>query len=100
QLMSGVAEIVRGLHARGLALAVASSAVRSSIEIILRRFALLDLFEVIVDGSEVKHGKPDPEAYLVTAGRLGVDPARCIVFEDSAVGVRAAKAAAMYCIAV
>jgi beta-phosphoglucomutase len=100
ELMSGVAEVVRKLHARGIALGVASSAVRSSIEMILRRFDLLRYFTVIVDGSEVKRGKPDPAAYLVAAGRLGVDPASCIVFEDSAVGVRAAKAAGMFCIAV
>ena len=99
-LMPGVAHVVREVHARGVTLAVTSSAVRSSIETILRRFDLLKFFAVIVDGSEVTHGKPDPEGYLVTAGRLGVDPEHCLVFEDSAVGVRAAKAAGMYCVAV
>jgi len=100
ELMQAVERTVRALHDRGLALAVTSSAVRSSIETILRRFGLLPLFDVVVDGSEVRHGKPDPEAFLVTSGRLGIDPASCIVFEDSAVGVRAAKAAGMYCVAV
>ncbi len=100
ELMSGVAPFVRELHGRGLTLAITSSAVRSSIETILTRFDLLQMFGVIVDGSEVERGKPDPQAYLVTAGRLGVDPASCVVFEDSNVGVRAAKAAGMYCIAV
>ena len=100
ELMPGVERVVRALHARGLLLAVASSAVRDSIETILQRFDLLPLFEAIVDGSEVTRGKPDPEAYIVAAGRLGVDPARCVVFEDSEVGVRAAKAAGMFCIAV
>ena len=55
---------------------------------------------VLDDGSEVTRAKPDPESYLVTAGRLGVDPSRCVVFEDSAIGVRAAKNAGMFCIAV
>jgi beta-phosphoglucomutase len=100
ELMAGVRTIVAGLHARGITLAIASSAVRSSIETVLARFDLLRLFAVIVDGSEVERGKPDPQAYLVTAGRLGVDPAQCVVFEDATVGVRAAKAAGMYCIAV
>ncbi len=100
ELMQGVERIVRELHARGFTLAITTSAVRSSIETILRRFGLLDQFALIVDGSEVKHGKPDPEAYLLTAGRLGVEPAHCAVFEDSAVGVRAAKRAGMFCIAV
>jgi HAD superfamily hydrolase (TIGR01509 family) len=100
ELMRGAERVIRDLHARGLLLAVASSAVRSSIETILTRFDLLQLFAVIVDGSEVSRGKPDPEAYIITAGRLGVDPAHCVVFEDSAFGVRAAKAAGMFCIAV
>ncbi len=100
QLMQGVERIVRKLHERGFVLAITTSAVRSSIETILRRFELLDPFALIVDGSEVTRGKPDPEAYLLTAGRLGIEPARCLVFEDSAVGVRAAKRAGMFCIAV
>jgi len=99
-LMAGVRSTVTALHGHGITLAIASSAVRSSIETLLRRFDLLHLFAVIVDGIEVERGKPDPQAYLVTAGRLGVDPAQCVVFEDAAFGVRAAKAAGMYCVAV
>jgi HAD superfamily hydrolase (TIGR01509 family) len=100
ELMPGVARVIKELHDAGLRLAIASSAVRASIEEVLRRFDLRDKFELIVDGSEVRRGKPDPEAFLVTAARLGVAPAQCIVFEDSAVGVQAAKAAGMYCVAV
>ena len=55
---------------------------------------------IIVDGSEVTHPKPHPEAYLLTASKLAVEPRRCAVFEDSTVGVRAAKNAGMYCVAV
>jgi HAD superfamily hydrolase (TIGR01509 family) len=99
-LMPGVERTVRALYELGLTLAVTSSAVRDSIETILHRFGLRDLFTVIVDGSEVERGKPDPEAYRVTAARLSVDPADCVVFEDSEVGVASAKTAGMYCIAV
>ena len=99
-LMEAVEESVRRLHAAGLKMAVTSSAVRDSIEAILQRFDLLELFDVIVDGSEVERGKPDPEAYLVTARRLNVLPQQCVVFEDSTVGVQSAKAAGMFCIAV
>ncbi len=99
-LMPGVGRAVRGLHARGVRLAVTSSATGDAIDEILRRFRLRDLFDAIVDGTEVRHGKPDPEAYLLTARKLAVDPAQCIVFEDSAAGVRAAKAAGMFCFAV
>lgn len=98
--MDGVVETIRALQARGGKMAITSSAVRSSIEAILERLGLRDAFALIVDGSEVVHGKPDPEAYLVTARRLGVQPEECVVFEDSNVGVIAAKRAGMYCIAV
>ncbi|HPJ98918.1 MAG TPA: HAD family phosphatase [Candidatus Hydrogenedentes bacterium] len=45
-------------------------------------------------------GKPDPACFLMAAERLEVDPARCLVFEDSQVGVQAAKAAGMHCVAL
>jgi HAD superfamily hydrolase (TIGR01509 family) len=99
-LMRGVGSVVRALHTKGITLAVTSSAVGSSIDAILRQTGLRDLFSLIVDGSEVTRGKPDPEAYLVTLERLGVDARECIVVEDSHVGVMAAKRAGIYCIAV
>jgi beta-phosphoglucomutase-like phosphatase (HAD superfamily) len=111
ELMPGVARVVRELHERGVRLAITTSAAADAIDEILRRFpidadpghssrTLRDCFERIVDGSEVARGKPDPEAYLLTARRLGVDPRDCIVFEDSEAGVLAAKNAGMYCIAI
>lgn len=99
-LMPGAEEAIRALHAMGVRLAIASSAVGSSIDILLRRFDLRDCFELIADGSEVVHGKPDPEAYLLTATKLGVDVKECVVFEDSYVGVVAAKRAGAYCVAI
>lgn len=99
-LLPGVETTIRALHEKGLTLAVTSSAVGAAIDAILRRLDLRELFALIVDGSDVTHGKPDPEAYLVTARKLGVAPAECIVFEDSHVGVVAAKRAGMFCVAV
>jgi beta-phosphoglucomutase len=99
-LMHGVDAAVRMLHDAGYRLAVTSSAVGDAIDEILRRVGLRDCFELIVDGSEVTRGKPDPEAYLITASRLRLAPERCIVFEDSNVGVLAAKRAGMFCVAV
>ncbi|HEU4523002.1 MAG TPA: HAD family phosphatase [Thermoanaerobaculia bacterium] len=100
ELMPHVETVVRELHRGGLRLAITSSAVRAGIETVLRRFDLLESFELIVDGSEVRYGKPDPQAYVVTAARLDVDPATCVVFEDSGIGVASAKGAGMICIAV
>lgn len=100
ELMPGVARVVRGLHEGGMPMAITTSAVRSGIEAVLRRFDLLECFGLIVDGSEVMLGKPHPEAYEVTARRLAVPPDACVVFEDSHVGVEAAKRAGMFCVAV
>ena len=117
ELMPGAERAIRALHDAGLTLAITSSAVRDSIESILRRFGLRERFALIVDGSEVHRGKPDPEAYLLTlaklnggqailpvrTGEIACPPlvaAQCVVFEDSTVGVTAAKAAGMFCVAV
>jgi HAD superfamily hydrolase (TIGR01509 family) len=100
ETLPGVRETIEALRARGMKLAIATSAVRASIEAILDRLRLRDAFALIVDGSEVTNGKPDPEAFLLTASKLGAEPRRCIVFEDSEIGVAAAKRAGMFCIAV
>lgn len=62
----------------------------------------LDLtwFDVVITGDDVDRKKPDPQIYLRTAERLGLDPAVCVVFEDAPAGVTAAKCAGMACIAV
>jgi beta-phosphoglucomutase len=49
---------------------------------------------------ETQRGKPDPQVFLLAAGRLGVPPARCVVLEDAVAGVEAAKAGGMKCVAV
>lgn len=99
-LLPGAGETVLALHERGYTLAITSSAVRAAIETILVRVGLRHAFTLIVDGSEVVNGKPDPEAYLVTARKLGVEAHECLVLEDSRVGVLAAKRAGMACVAI
>jgi beta-phosphoglucomutase-like phosphatase (HAD superfamily) len=54
----------------------------------------------LLTGDEVSHPKPDPEIYLKTADKLGVNPGDCAVFEDSFVGIEAAKRAGMKCVAI
>ena len=55
---------------------------------------------MILTGDEVSHPKPDPEIYLKTAAKLGLQPAACVAFEDSFVGVEAAKRAGMKCLGI
>jgi HAD superfamily hydrolase (TIGR01509 family) len=98
--MPGAARAVGLLHGARYPLAVASSGVRGYLDTVLQRLGLRQYFGVLVSGEDVTRGKPDPEPYLLAAARLDVRPGQCVVFEDAAVGVRAAKAASMACIGV
>lgn len=95
--MPGVVELIRKLHGAGVPLAVASSSPREVIEHHMKAFGIRDCFDTIVSGLECREGKPDPEIYLRAAENLGVEPSECVVIEDSSNGVRAGKAAGMYC---
>ena len=75
--------------------ALATNAERANIDFVLDGANLRAYFQVIVDGSQVLHPKPAPDVYLRAAGELGIAPRNCIVFEDSPVGVAAARAAGM-----
>jgi len=92
-LLPGVAKVVGFLVGRGILLGIASSGSREAIRRILARVGMDRFFGVVVAGEDVTNGKPDPEPYQVAAYRLGVRPDECLVFEDSAVGVRSAKSA-------
>lgn len=59
---------------------------------------LKPLFKVIIDGTQVTRSKPDPQGYLMAAERLGIDPRKCVVVEDSLQGVKAGRAAGAYVI--
>jgi beta-phosphoglucomutase len=76
-----------------LPIGIVSSAYRTEIEPVLSASGLADAFSTVVTLDDVSRGKPDPEPYLLAANRLGVDAADLLVFEDTDVGVRAAKAA-------
>jgi HAD superfamily hydrolase (TIGR01509 family) len=73
--------------------AIVSAAMRNEIEVVLAGAGIGDSISVIVSQDDVRNGKPDPEGYLTAARLLGVDPAQMLVFEDTDVGVAAAKAA-------
>jgi HAD superfamily hydrolase (TIGR01509 family) len=98
-LLPGFESLLALLHENGVLLALASSSPRAWIDWMLDRFGLRRAFDVTVSAEEVGgEGKPSPAIYLHTASRLGVDPARCVVVEDSRNGVLSARAAGMYCI--
>jgi HAD superfamily hydrolase (TIGR01509 family) len=98
-LLPGAADAVRGLAARW-PLALASSANRSLIDLVLRDSGLAPCFGATVSSEEVPRGKPAPDVYLEAAERLDVDPTACAAVEDSSNGLRSAAAAGMRVVAV
>jgi HAD superfamily hydrolase (TIGR01509 family) len=89
-----VVEFLRSIVGRA-PLAVASGGDLPTIRRTLTSLALLDSFPIIVTAFDVKHGKPAPDLFLLAAERIGVAPADCVVFEDSPLGIEAAKRAGM-----
>lgn len=79
----------------GLPVALATNAEPANVAFVLDGAGLRACFTAIVDGSQVARAKPAPDVYLAAAERLKVAPRNCIVFEDSSVGVAAARAAGM-----
>ncbi|MEV8341748.1 HAD family hydrolase [Streptomyces niveus] len=93
-------KFVELLYAQGVPMAVASGSSRAAIEAVLGATGLNPYFTLYVSAEEVPHGKPEPDVFLEAARRLGADPADCVVLEDAAPGVLAARAAGMRCVAV
>jgi HAD superfamily hydrolase (TIGR01509 family) len=98
-LLPGAVDAVRGLAARW-PLALASSANRSLIDLVLRDSGLAPCFAASVSSEEVPRGKPAPDVYLEAAARLDVHPGACAAVEDSSNGLRSASAAGMRVVAV
>ena len=96
----GVVELLDFLAAKGLPLAIATSALRATAERNLGRAGLLERFTVLTARDEVEHPKPAPDLYLEAARRLGIAPERCVAFEDSSIGIVAAHAAGMRAVMV
>jgi len=98
--LPGALEWVRLLQQQGWRQAIASAAPRANIETILDVLQATDCFQAMVSAEDVQRGKPDPEVFLVAARKLGVRPEHCIVVEDAAHGLQAARAAGMRSIGV
>jgi HAD superfamily hydrolase (TIGR01509 family) len=89
-----VLEHIEAQHGR-IPFAVVSGSARDSVTASLETLKLLDRFETLVCAGEYTKSKPDPEAFLLAASRLGVTPKNCLVFEDTEMGIQAATAAGM-----
>lgn len=100
QLMPGVERLLAELEAAGYPLGLATASDQKWTSRWLTRFELRPYFKVTANRDHIIHNKPAPDVYLFAAAQLEVQPDRCLVFEDSIVGVQAAKAAGMTVVAV
>src|SRR5215208_5937455 len=100
RLMPGARETLNAVSGAGYPLAIASSSSSEIIAAVLNTLGIAAYFQVAQSAEHEAYGKPHPGVYIEAAGRLGVEPWRCLTFEDSPNGVIAAKAARMHCIAV
>lgn len=95
--LTAVAEVLEHIedaHGR-VPFAIVSGGGRESVVRSLEQLGLLDRFETLVCAEDYTLGKPNPEPYLMAAERLGVKPEHCLVFEDTDLGIAAARAAGM-----
>ena len=100
ELIPALVPLLERLAGEGYRLAVASSSPLRVVNFVLDMFSLHEHFLTGVSGDSVGNGKPDPDIYIHTAETLGVKPAECVAIEDSINGLRSAKGAGMYCIAI
>jgi len=96
----GLFELLNALEEEGMTMAIASSAPRENINIVLKALGIEHKFRAVISGDDVERGKPFPDIYLLAAHRIGTEPMDCLVIEDAQNGVEAAKRAGMTCVAV
>jgi HAD superfamily hydrolase (TIGR01509 family) len=89
-----VMEHIEASHGR-IPLAVVSGSTRESVTASLQTLNILDRFDTMVCAGDYQRSKPDPEAFLIAAARLGIAAESCLVFEDTDMGIQAATAAGM-----
>ncbi len=96
----GVLRFIEECHAQGIAMAVASAGIAKNVNFLIAALGLGKYFRVVLTADDITYAKPEPEIYLKTADKLGISPSACAVFEDSFVGIKAAKRAGMKCVAI
>ncbi len=99
-VMPGALELMESLHRDGWRMAIGSSGPPLNVKLVVTELRLDRWLSATTDASEVTQGKPDPEVFLIAAGRMGVDPRRCVVIEDATHGITAAHRAGMKAVAI
>ena len=100
QSLPGVRTWLERLEQAGVPCAIGSSTEQKNVQLGLRLLGLESFFQTAVTAEHVQRGKPAPDVFLQAAEKVGIDPRRCVVFEDAPSGVEAARAAGMKVVGV
>lgn len=100
KLLDGLPGLLEKARQQGIKMAIGSAAIMFNIDFVLDELQVRPYFDALISADEVKRSKPDPETFLSCAASLGIDPADCLVFEDSPKGVEAAANAGMDCMVI
>ena len=98
EILPGSLRFINELRDANIRVAIGSAS--KNTPLILKQVGILDLFDAVADGNNVRNAKPDPEVFNKAASMLGIKPENCVVFEDAIAGVQAALNAGMMCIGV
>ena len=99
KFIPGSRAFIKKFHAQGFKLALVTGTSRHEAQKLLPK-DLWDCFDATVCGSDVQNGKPHPEPYLKALAKLNVTAKQAVVFENAPFGIRSAKAAGLYCLAL
>ena len=96
----GLTNLLKALRAEAVPCGAASNSPKENVDMVLDELDIRKYFDVVINNDQVGRGKPDPEILLAAAAGLGLRPEKCVVFEDSASGFKAAHRAQMPFIAI
>ncbi|MCO6149293.1 HAD family phosphatase [Flavobacterium sp. NRK1] len=98
EMLPGVKDLIIDLYKNGMKLLLASSASNRKIEKVFARFNLHQYFDCTISGEDFEESKPNPAIFNEAVAKSGFTKEECIIIEDSTNGIKAAKAAGVYCI--
>ncbi|MBL7760388.1 MAG: HAD family phosphatase [Sediminibacterium sp.] len=100
QPVEGLTRLLELIEQRNLPMGIATSGIRVNIDFMFDHIPVRKFFSAVINSEHISQGKPHPEIFLKTADALHIAPESCLVFEDAAVGVKAARAAGMHVVAL
>lgn len=98
--LPGLLPLMQEAQRRGWKMAIGTSSSRANVRFAMDELGITDYIDAFTTMEDVTHGKPDPEVFVKAAGKLGLAPEQCVVFEDAVHGVEAAIAGGMKCVAL